>query len=484
MAIVFKYRNKSNLSYAPGFSTPGEDGNEGKQGTSGNTVYFVDYDLDNSYSVQLALQRIENNQILTSVANKSIASRPYKENDLLISKSGKVYKIVLAPVTSAQNYKYDIQYLGSIRDKAIPSISKVLIACAPKVSDRASIDGRYDANVRLSVFLTVFLEDQEDFDKAYKEILDNYSFSLSIYLNNKKSWTANTPPVNMDGKIDPTEDNLYQIINFYKKLEFTNLIPVPVVSDTPYTFAELSRRQEYYANEYNLYDDYSAVPYSSNFDNDILNRLHPSGNDIKCTVQFKGDGENKKALWYDTGINSPDGTGGTIRLDPLGDAYEFPFVDEGNIPTDDDVRLTKQQMTDRLFFFNGASDEQKGEDDYSAEFLNMFPEGAVGKSLTISDMHTAQDQLDRLTGRIVNDVEELPIQSNILQLARKYVGDEYTINPNSGSSRYFDFTSEDEIFNFLCNVKNNKYIITVKNKKTHEIYTVEASTEFEKLQQN
>ena len=482
MAIVFKYRNKSNLSYAPGFATPGEDGNEGKQGTSGNTVYFVDYDLDNSYSVQLALQRIENNQILTSVANKSIASRPYKENDLLISKSGKVYKIVLAPVTSAQNYKYDIQYLGSIRDKAIPSISKILIACSPTVSDRASIDGRYQANANLSVFLTVFLEDQDDFDKAYKDILDNYSFSLSIYLNNKKSWTANTPPANMDGKIDPAEDNLYQIINFYKKLEFTNLIPVPVSSTTKYTYTELSQLQNYYANEYNLYDGYSAAPYTTNLDNDILNRLHPSGNDIKCTVQFKGDGENKKALWYNTGIGSPDGTGETIGFDPLGDAYEFPFVDEGNTPTADDVRLTKQQMTDRLFFFNGASDEQKGENDYSSEFLNSFPTGAVGNSLTISNISTAQNQLDHLTGRIVNNTEELPIQTSILQLARKYVGDEYTINPNSGSSRFFDFTTEDEIFNFLCNNKNNKYIITVKNKKTHEIYTVEASAEFEKLQ--
>ena len=63
MATVFKYKTPVNRNYAPGFVKPGLDGYVGNKGRSGNAVYFVDFDLDNSYDIEMALQKIENNFI-------------------------------------------------------------------------------------------------------------------------------------------------------------------------------------------------------------------------------------------------------------------------------------------------------------------------------------------------------------------------------------------------------------------------------------
>ena len=460
MGIVFKYKNKSNLSYAPGLASPGIDGSEGKQGISGNTVYFVDYDLDNSYSIQLALQRIENNQILSSLSNKNISSRPYKENDLLISKNRKVYKIVLAPVTSAQNYKYDIQYLGSIRDKAIPPISKVVMYYSGN-----------DTDCSLKLFLTLSFEDvtdEETIYKNYKNLIDNYSFSLSIYLNNKKSLIGESVPTDVtEEKTDPTINELYKTVDFYKKLEFVNLIPVQVPVDYVSDYNDLLAREQNVINAFNLVNIYdnSILTTSANILNDSLNRLHPSGNDIRFTAKMGQD----SAVWYNNGADSSDNIKNTIGVVPLGDAYEFPYLDEETAPTPSDVKFTKYQFSDLKYYYNGAADNSTGITELSSSFVEMFPENAVGHSLTTYTKDTAQEQLDKITENN---------STNILQFSKKKINNQLVNNLTSGFSMYFSSSENKEIFDFLCNTKNNKYIITVKNKKTHEIYTVEASTEF------
>ena len=120
MAITFKYKNHLSLSYAPGISIPGKDGLPGKKGISGNSMYFVDFDLDNSYSIDLALQKIENNKILTNDSNLDINSRPYKANDILISNTGNVYKIVNSTGNElkTKNYKFDIKTASQIDSHA------------------------------------------------------------------------------------------------------------------------------------------------------------------------------------------------------------------------------------------------------------------------------------------------------------------------------------------------------------------------------
>ena len=75
MATVFKYKTPVNRNYAPGFVKPGLDGSVGNKGRSGNAVYFVDFDLDNSYDIEMALQKIEHNFILSNDSTKKLEGR-------------------------------------------------------------------------------------------------------------------------------------------------------------------------------------------------------------------------------------------------------------------------------------------------------------------------------------------------------------------------------------------------------------------------
>ena len=95
MAIIFKYKNPINVSYAPGFVKGGTNGRQGAQGVTGNALYFVDYELDNSYNVELALQRIEKGYGLGSTSMNKIENyRKYKVNDLILTGTGKIYRLI------------------------------------------------------------------------------------------------------------------------------------------------------------------------------------------------------------------------------------------------------------------------------------------------------------------------------------------------------------------------------------------------------
>ena len=120
MPIVFKYKNPINVSYAPGRTNIGEDGELGSMGKAGNALYFTNLELDNSYNIELTLQKIENNIILSSSNIGNITKiREYKINDLILSNSGKCYKIIQSTSESLfKNYKYDIEYIGQFKTKS------------------------------------------------------------------------------------------------------------------------------------------------------------------------------------------------------------------------------------------------------------------------------------------------------------------------------------------------------------------------------
>ena len=120
MPIVFKYKNPINVSYAPGRTNIGEDGELGSIGKAGNALYFTNLELDNSYNIELTLQKIENNIILSSSNIGNITKiREYKINDLILSNSGKCYKIIQSTSESLfKNYKYDIEYIGQFKTKS------------------------------------------------------------------------------------------------------------------------------------------------------------------------------------------------------------------------------------------------------------------------------------------------------------------------------------------------------------------------------
>ena len=128
MAIIFKYKNPINVSYAPGFVKGGTNGRQGAQGVTGNALYFVDYELDNSYNVELALQRIEKGYVLGSTSMNKIENyRKYKVNDLILTGTGKIYRLIPSTTDSTfKNYKYDFEYLGPIKKKSSPAVLKVV----------------------------------------------------------------------------------------------------------------------------------------------------------------------------------------------------------------------------------------------------------------------------------------------------------------------------------------------------------------------
>ena len=128
MATVFKYKTPVSRNYAPGFVKCGLDGSVGNKGRSGNAVYFVDFDLDNSYDIEMALQKIEHNFILANDSIKKLEGREYGVNDLLLSNSGKCYRIIESSQDSVfNNFKYDIEFLGAIKNNTDNNIKHVRI---------------------------------------------------------------------------------------------------------------------------------------------------------------------------------------------------------------------------------------------------------------------------------------------------------------------------------------------------------------------
>lgn len=510
MAIVFKYKNATSLSYAPGFANAGIDGEEGKQGISGNTVYFIDYDLDNSYSIQLALQRIENNQLLSSTSRESIEDRPYKENDLLMSKNGNIYKIVLANQTSAQNYKFDIVSLGTIRDaKPALSVSKAIIynitgwdqsrlysgdTDSQLLYEPTTISPAFTNRTKKNIFQEITEEDKilygvwfkiflvveagnitEEASSAYfallENLLSNYSFSLSILLNCKKSLQDKSAPTDMgngiNSRLDPSPSELYQCFDTYKKLEFINL-PV-IFKGNNDTFENLANREISIISKNNIRNPQEERLINTFFLSDFsMDKMHPTGNNIRCTL---GDKEN---IWFKTGNNAPDTY--NIDIDSLGDAYVFPFTDNEVTPTETDTKFSKCEMTDIQYYYNmiGSKRDDSTLTDISPD---IFPSYAIGRSLTLHNNDDAQDILDNLD----------TTQTDLIQMSQRYLGNSTTPTKNlrSGDSAYFSSLPENmvaqEITKYLENFDENKYILTIKNKKTKEISTVEIPVEFTKV---
>ena len=131
MAIVFKYKNPKSREYAPGFVDMGIQGQQGKQGTHGNSLFLLDYELNNSYNVELTLQKIDKNLSLSSndsSINELLSSRPYKEGDILITSNKVCYKLIHSNENSLfNNYKFDVKRLGQLRNSYKSNIKTLKI---------------------------------------------------------------------------------------------------------------------------------------------------------------------------------------------------------------------------------------------------------------------------------------------------------------------------------------------------------------------
>lgn len=403
MAIVFKYKNPKNREYAPGFVNVGQDGQEGKQGSHGNSFFILDYELNNSYNIELTLQKIDKNLSLTSLdssLNSLLAKRPYKEGDILMTSDKTCYKLIKSNTNSLfNNYKFDIKKLGSIRNsyksnvknikifdftgttieydwyinsqeigKMTKTYSSTIKTCYPNhKNENAKADDNFYAKdssmfTNNCVWLKFICEvDKINTDSSLIESkLSNNVYSLEMNLYNEKLIDNNSIPSETytyepsDSNISVNDLSKYKI-PFYKKLEIPNLSTIKNKS-----YLDANDRYD---------DDLNALLFGECFNNPIikdpnknksevyykktprcstlclddfgLDSIHPSKNNIKCTL------DNQRWMWLNQKATSYN--------DPFNDLYynidSSTFIDKD----DNDVTVTHKIMKPFINEINGPA---------------------------------------------------------------------------------------------------------------------------------
>lgn len=532
MAITFKYRNHLNLSYAPGVSYPGKDGLPGKKGISGNSMYFVDFDLDNSYSIDLALQKIENNNILTNDSNLTVNNRPYKVNDLLVSNTGNVYKIVEAvnDEAKAKNYKFDIKFLGKLHHSVENDAIKVVIyditglvlkdsanqvvkyyparqkCCVPTNRSEKSLRTKTytEENDMVSEEVDTHMNPTDkDFymygtwikpvlwvgkDLTTEETVSSkrLKYSLQIELNNKKEIIGT--------RIPGSKDSLN--FNFNKVLEFAN--PGIIASDSSVSTANIIYTDEFLLGLRDV-DNVSHSKFKAIYLSDMqMDKFHPCTNNIQCTLNKE---DEKQLLWYKIGRDSvPDPT--LVDDKNKQERYiDFPSLKIGGEalvdPEDEDSQTycekTIHDFTDNVSYY--AMDGSIGSETLKTE---MFPKYAYGKSL-VYDKDSSVNYIDSESMyKILNEAyNPKTLDDKNYGYGTLFIDDDRNIKTDRsriGDSAYFSsiipneiFDSSyngvpanevsNEIFDFISDDKNN-YKLVVKKVNDKTVTISEISVEF------
>lgn len=299
-SLTFRFKKPINYAYAPGLTKAGKDGGEGNPGADGNAVYFIDYELNNSYIIELTQQKLENNYMLSGESELISDKRGYHTGDIIISNQGNCYRIVKG---TDSYYTYGIEYLGRISGKDVneapkfvtevlvyefrtqdypneqqgfmPSNRQFLVRDEDN-PDIISVDPNYTAE-----------SDVYDSDEAFKlngvwykfvvvtdsSFGEDTIFTVELALNNKKTYQADSvsnPPGGENDVQDPTDLPLYQIMKFNKNMEFKA--------------ASICEDEELLISDVAEYGDIRPV-YISDMS---LDKMHLFNNDIKSPV-FRPD---------------------------------------------------------------------------------------------------------------------------------------------------------------------------------------------------
>ena len=481
MPIIFKYKNPINVSYAPGRTNIGEDGELGSIGKAGNALYFTNLELDNSYNIELTLQKIENNIILSSSNfGNTTKIREYKINDLILSSSGKCYKIIQSTSESLfKNYKYDIEYVGQFKTKSSVNAIRVVFkkitdvsADNPVPNNAGLVKDAYEAadyklrtlsyNVKLygieyspDSFYSKVVDDSEitpeekdKRDKAIESITSGeyvpYRYSIQIRLKNTKQFYNQASPVTVE-KLNDTStghdaenaDNMR--LSFYKTIEIPN---VDLFKDS---FYEEGR------NDLKEYCNPTLFTVSDS----MLDRLHPSKNNVYCTLN------NSKDMWYKTGMHSEDGKFSE---------NDFKFSEEdANKCAETEEKYGNStvyiELKNRTYIEDGVPRSV----DYD-NLISGFP-----KYTTASETNTENSSL-LYKNPIAEKIESELGNSNSKLLIKDR-------DKLEGTSLYFTSIEDDdackkEMENFLFSQNTAVYVIA-KNLKTKEIVISEIPYELE-----
>lgn len=295
----FRFKKPVNWAYAPGLTKAGVDGSAGNRGTDGNAIYFIDYELNNSYNIELAQQKLENNYTLSGNSVQISEEREYHSGDLIISDSGSCYRIEKG---ADPYYTFSINYIGRI-SKASESMNdaKVTGVGILMLTDTEEYPRRYEGFVPnnrqylreedhkycvdYSSDTEVDPEDLTIYEMNgiwYKffvfvdgSVGANTDYTVEMRLNNEKTYAFDSVS-NFEyehaSRFDPTTNLLYRVFNFGKTLEFS----APCI--TREEFLDTMTEQELI--EYG--DESNASPH---FLSDMsMDKVHLFGNDIKELV--------------------------------------------------------------------------------------------------------------------------------------------------------------------------------------------------------
>ena len=481
MPIIFKYKNPINVSYAPGRTNIGEDGELGSIGKAGNALYFTNLELDNSYNIELTLQKIENNIILSSSNfGNTTKIREYKINDLILSSSGKCYKIIQSTSESLfKNYKYDIEYVGQFKTKSSVNAIRVVFkkitdvsADNPVPNNAALVKNSYDNSdyklrtlsyeVKLygieyspDSFYSKVVDDSEitpeekdKRDNAIKSITSGeyvpYRYSIQIRLKNTKQFYNQASPVTVEtlnntpaGTDAENADNMR--LAFYKTIEIPD---VDLFIDSFYVNDKDDELAEY------------CSPTVFTISDSMLDRLHPSKNNVYCSLS------NGRDMWYKTGMRSEDGKFSE---------NDFKFSEEdANKCAETEEKYGNStvyiELKDRTYEEDGVPRKV----DYN-NLISGFPK------YTTASVDTEHSSLIYKNSISENIESELTNPNSKLLIKDR--------NNLAGTSLYFTSILDDndckrEMENFLFSQNTTVYVIA-KNLKTKEIVVSEIPYELE-----
>jgi hypothetical protein len=290
----FRFKKPVNWAYAPGLTKAGVDGSVGDKGTDGNAIYFIDYELNNSYNIELAQQKLENNYTLSGNSIKISEEREYHSGDLIVSDRGNCYRIEKG---SDPYYTFSINYIGRISTGGNTSEEPKIVGLAiyklddifqeyPRTyygflpNNREFLEqdiNRYFVKYRPDTYISADANPEafRVYGLWYKFAVltdedpsDNIEYTVEVRLRNKKSYHFNSvPELSYGSKTDPVEDSVYRLFEFNKVLEFS----VPSM-----------RKEEYEEMTTEDFVAYGGEPY---FLSDMsLDKVHLFGNDIRQLV--------------------------------------------------------------------------------------------------------------------------------------------------------------------------------------------------------
>ena len=294
-SISFRFKKPINWAYAPGLTKAGKDGSVGNPGSDGNAIYFIDYELNNSYNIELAQQKLENNFTLSGNSSQISEEREYHSGDIIISDKGNCYRIEKG---DDPYYTFSIKYIGRISTESNDTeYAKVLRLYVYRIDNNEQylnfipnnrqalsiIDNRYSVKNRVDASISSDAATQNEVfginGAWYKFFVitedtpsTDIEYTVEIKFKNEKTYNFDSV-VNPDyhTKLDPTTDsNLYRFFNFNKILEF----PCTAMSVERFETPDID------------FETYGNVEPS--FISDMsMDKIHLFGNDVKQLVTRK-----------------------------------------------------------------------------------------------------------------------------------------------------------------------------------------------------